>query len=553
MRARDDRGLSTGTVMLALMLLVVLAFTLASLSTTHLQLTTRSNLDIRASNLARSTAALAIARLMENQEFGKSGEVVELETDAGQGLVSFDPEIPRTEDFAASTNNLGGTEAIPGGFGEPVPSETVHIVARGESGGVMRTVEVVLRVPSFPWAVAAGGTVETRRGVLIGSLPEGVWPPPPESELLPADLLANSTDDEAIVLGSDSTILGDVETPGKVKLNGNVSTIKVEGEIRSGTRPAQLPELRAADYDPAASGRSYDDLNSLTDPGQTVVLTGAGRREGDLTISSGLELQGSHLFVDGDLTIRGGLKGNGVLVCTGNVNIESGLTLDGATEVAVVADGHVSLKGNGKASSTVRGLFYAGQGLEAEEMTLVGTLLAGEAASGIELENMSFYAEEPQPVTVSGGGAQSFYLGLETIGRHHTGVIQEVGVLDYSQLSPNTTPLAVLSVQPGPNGGFPMTVTLGGRGGGEQFVVDSEAGLDSLGSRASIFLTGNLPRGQDIDRLAPLQDAIASYDFKAQIGGSSTGEESVSVELFGDISRFLPFEDRVRVVSWLER
>ena len=136
---------------------------------------------------------------------------------------------------------------------------------------------------------------------------------------LPADLLANSTDDEAIVLGSDSTILGDVETPGKVKLNGNVSTIKVEGEIRSGTRPAQLPELRAADYDPAASGRSYDDLNSLTDPGQTVVLTGAGRREGDLTISSGLELQGSHLFVDGDLTIRGGLKGNGVLVCTGNV------------------------------------------------------------------------------------------------------------------------------------------------------------------------------------------------------------------------------------------
>ena len=546
--------MSSGTVMLAVMLLVVLGFTLAGLSTTHLRLTTRANLDIKASNLARSVAALAVSRLMENQELGKNGtEVVELVTEDGRGVVSFEQETPRTDTFARSTNNLGSTESVPGGFGEAVPSDSVHIVALGESGGVVRTVEVVLRVPSFPWAVAAGGTVETRRGVLIGALPEGVWPPPPESELLPADLLANSGDDEAVVLGSDSTILGDVDTPGKVKLSGDPSTIKVEGEIHAGTRPAQLPELKASDYDPADSGRSYDDLNSLADQGQTVVLTGAARREGDLTLNSGLELQGSHLFVDGDLVVRGGLKGSGVIVCTGNVEIDSGLTLDGATEVAVVADGRVVLKGGGKASSTVRGLFYAGQGLEAQEMTLVGTLLAGEAASGIELENMSFYAEEPRPVTVAGAQPIDFYLGLRSTSGRTNGILQEVGVLDYSNLRPGFTPVATVSVRPGSNGGFPLMVTFNGTSGSQQLVYESEADLDSLGIRASLFLGANLARGDDIDRMAPLQAAIEAFDFRGEIVGGSPGEESVSVELFGDISRFLPFEDRVRVVSWLER
>lgn len=79
-------------------------------------------------------------------------------------------------------------------------------MARGESGGVTKTVEAVLRVPPYPWAIASGGKVETRNGVLIGSLPPGVWPAPPIEELLPADLLANSDDSEAIRLGEDSTI-----------------------------------------------------------------------------------------------------------------------------------------------------------------------------------------------------------------------------------------------------------------------------------------------------------------------------------------------------------
>ena len=96
-------------------------------------------------------------------------------------------------------------------------------------------------------------------------------------------------------------------------------------------------------------------------------------------------------------------------------------------------------------------------------------------------------------------------------------------------------------------------VTFNGTSGSQQLVYESEADLDSLGIRASLFLGANLARGDDIDRMAPLQAAIEAFDFRGEIVGGSPGEESVSVELFGDISRFLPFEDRVRVVSWLER
>ena len=417
MNHRHSRGISLGGTLLAVAILAALAATLASLCVTHLRTSRRAESTLHASNLARSAVAAGIAKVLEQQEFGVAQlpeETVTLETPHGKAFLTFNPALADDENMMYSTNNAANSTSASGGQGRVVPANCIHLVARGYSGEVVRQVETVITVPTFPWALAANGDVIIRDGAVVGSLPEGVWPPT-AADLQPADLVSNSTSNTAIVLGSGSRILGDVETPGKVVLSD--STVTVEGQIREAAQPNSLPQMDVRDFDPQAQGLAFDDITGLSSLGQTSVsnssggtssgtaLTGAARHEGALQLNQDIELAGAMLYINGDLTVNGNIEGTGVLVVNGDLTVTSGVTLDGATKVAIVSSGKVSLKGVGPASSSIRGLFYAEGGLMAEEITVVGALIAAGPDAGVELVNSRALSQSM--VTTSSGPTPS--------------------------------------------------------------------------------------------------------------------------------------------------
>ena len=406
--------MTVGGTLLAVAILAALAAALASLCVTHIRTSNHTESALHASNLARSAIAQAIAEVLDNQEYGVGRlpeETVMLETEHGTAYLSFHPEQAQQKGVSHSTNNAAGTTTIEGGQDRVVPANSVHLVAMGTSGGVVRKVETVLSVPSFPWALAANGQVVIRDGAMVGSLPEGVWPPS-LADLEPADLVSNSTSDTAILLGAGSRVLGDVETPGKVVLAD--SSVQVDGQIREAAEPNTLPQMKAEDFDPAVLGIAFDDLTGLsgTDLASTTTaaggttstgftLSGAARHDGDLQVDQDIALTGAVLYVEGDLTVNGNIQGNGIVVVNGDITVSSGVTLDGATKVAIVSAGKVTLRGVGPTSSSIRGLFYAEEGLLAEEITVVGALIAAGPDAGVELVNSRALSQSTVQTTSS--------------------------------------------------------------------------------------------------------------------------------------------------------
>lgn len=355
----------------------------------------RAESGLRASNLARSAISAGVAKVLEDENFGVAqdpAESVFIQTEHGTAFLSFNAGQANQNGVLGSTNNAGGNTSVNGDGGRVVPASSIHLIAKGFSGGVERQVEAVLSVPSFPWALAAGGDIIIRDGAIVGSLPEGVWPPT-QADLLPADLVSNSTSDSSVVLGSGSRVLGDIDSAGRVLLQD--ASVQVDGTISESAGATTLPTMNPQDFDPAALGLAYDDLETVQAALATTAntntgalnLSGATRHTGALTLSQDVQLTGAVLYIEGDLSVNGSVNGSGVLVVDGDVNISSGVTLDGATKVAIVSSGRVNLRGVGPASSSIRGLFYAEQGLHAEEITVVGSMIAGGPSAGVELVN----------------------------------------------------------------------------------------------------------------------------------------------------------------------
>ncbi len=544
-----SRGVSLGGTLLAVSVLSMLAFTLASLCVTHLRLSRQQDRGILASNAARSAISAAIAKVLKENDFGEKAladQVIQVNLGGAEGFLTFHPETAKSRNMPYSTNNLTGTEDALSSDGALVPSGTVHLFALGKSDDTVRRIEAVLRVPPFPWAIASGGRIETKNGVVVGSLPEGASLPVALEDLRPADLLANGTQSNAIFLGSQSTILGDVETPGQVVLGP--SPVDIRGEIRNGSSPVKLPELHPASYDPQTTGLSHFDLNSGQDVDQ---LTGSARASGNLTFPQPLTLENAQLYVDGNLTLQAGVRGTGILVATGDITIRGGAQIEGATELAVVAGGRVRLSGSGQNTSVIRGLFYAELGLEAAELTLVGSLLTGQASTGVDLDRVNVFYEEPPTIAVKDIRSGTFAVGSKTEQGNDGALNHTFEFEEWDETNPNMTQPWFLFILKPTNGDFPVEVAMGS-------------------GRVTLSLQPRVLKGlEDVARYREdLVIALEELDwghgaavphflipsFLAQFDEAFTpSKASPAISLFGEISQFLPIEDRIRVVSWVER
>ena len=545
MGASKLRGVSLGGTLLAVAVLSLLAFTLAGLCVTHLRLTSQQDRGTLASNAARSAISEAISKVLQDPSFGKSrlaSDVVRVETREALGIVTF-----QEDDLPFSTNNLEGTEDVPGADGALVPAATVHLRAVGRSGGTERRIEAVLRLPPFPWAVASGGEIVTRNGVLVAALADDTWPPSTDPEdLLPADLIANGSGSQAIVLGNDSTVLGDVETPGQVVLG--TDKMDIRGEIRAGSTPVELPTLRPSDHDPQTTGASHFEFTE----GDAPEIVGSARAAGDITFSEPLKLSNAQLFVDGDLTLRRGVEGTGMLVATGDITVHSGVQLEGLTELAVISGGRVRLRGAGESRSLVRGFFYAEQGLEAAEITLVGSLLTGSASTGVSLDRVNVLYEEPRTITGQTANipSQTFYIG--TVVPRSDGPFLIAG--EPTTEFPSTEPAFVLDVAP-TGSGYPLTITFSsGHFVGINETIEVAHGEDLERAEGILFNLMSSLAVSDERANYWIENFFEHYPLEDLISGVQgvEGQEGGSIVLSGDISQFLPIEDRIRIVSWVE-
>lgn len=169
-------GLTLGTTLLVVLLVVIMAFTLTASSVHHLHANARLSNGAHARQLADSAIALGLETILVDESFGKDGEAtVEIVSPdwapaGSRAILTFDKEGAEREGIPYSTNNLGSdTDSIPGWNSRTVPASGANLVAEAECRGARRRVEAVLRVPPFPYVIATSGTIRSSGGLLVAA------------------------------------------------------------------------------------------------------------------------------------------------------------------------------------------------------------------------------------------------------------------------------------------------------------------------------------------------------------------------------------------------
>ena len=406
---KRSRGTTFLTTLVFLSVIASLGLALAGLCVQHLSAAASQENRQQSLLLARSAVSLGLSRLMSNTNFGKPAQAGAQEVlqvtlpdnrPGASGRLTFDSQQAEQLGIAYSTNNLEKDQSTRGAGGRSVPQNSVLLIGEGRCGGVVRRVETVLAVPPFPYAVASAGPVDARLGVTIAGLPNSGNPDASGAAWLPADLLSNDSSAQAIFLGSGTSITGNVKAAGTVTLDPNAQqAIKIDGRVTSGAAREKIPHIPLANFDPLVGSAPYTTLTA--DPQGPASLSGVFRRQGNLHCAQGLSMDGGVLYVDGDLSVSGGITGKGLIACTGKLTVQGQSDFQSGNGLAVLAGKDLKVSGSGASGSFFQGLMYTEGSFEADKVTLVGTLVAADETTTrpVVLKNARIF-HDPSPLTV---------------------------------------------------------------------------------------------------------------------------------------------------------
>lgn len=370
-------GTALLTALVATSILLTVGFTAAGVASSNLATTGRLVNAQTARNLAESAITLAIVRL---QKTPAATQPVTVQFSGGQGWLSFD----RNSGQAYSTNNLGSDVSVPGWRDTVVPGQAVHLVGQGRCGGLTHTVEAVVSLNRFRYAVASSGPVCSQGGLLVCSVDDA-------SELdggldqahqEAGSLASNSSDPQAVHLfGPGIDITGDIQATGGIGLGQEVV---VGGALRPHEDPVDLPKLEIATLD--TSGKPGL-VNLPNDQVGRLEIKGFARIDRGLRVGNGLELKNGVLFVDGDLNVTGGLRGNGAVIVTGKTTVSgSGGKLGGDEKLALVSRGSIELTGRPDSYQGLQGLLYTEGDLSSRYLNLAGVFVANHEGQGSRVQ-----------------------------------------------------------------------------------------------------------------------------------------------------------------------
>ena len=352
-------GLPSVMALASLLFLVVLVLLGTTLSS-HGVVCNLEN-KTRARNLAEAAVKRSCLCLRSQPDFGlKPGDgltVILPGNPAGsEGQVAF-------QGPAASLNNLAGQAARSDSRGIPVPAQSALVIGVGRCRSSEVRIEVLLRQAEFPYVLASQGPVESSGATRIGALNTE------SQELLPGDLACNSGMEQAVQLGPQSFVSGDLRSAGGVVLDPQAT---VAGKTFSHASQVDLPHIDLCSFDPL--GRpNCQNLPVLTGNQE---LVGTCRCSTDLQVQGHLELHGASLFVNGNLTVSNGISGSGLLVVMGQTRVQQGIQLESSDRAVLLSAGPVVLTGVGARSSQFHGLVYTEGGFRAEQVSLVGAFIS---------------------------------------------------------------------------------------------------------------------------------------------------------------------------------
>ncbi|MCA9778112.1 MAG: hypothetical protein KC800_15390 [Candidatus Eremiobacteraeota bacterium] len=381
---------AVATVLLVSVVALMLALVIASAAVTQLSVTSRLSNAEKARNAAESAVQAAIAKLMEEPEWGGGDTLNEAEVsftlDGAEARLTFHPLDDAS--VPVSLNNVS-TDTPQYGWGKRlIPAEAVQLVGVGKFNGVTRTVEAIVHTPRFPYVIATSGKFNVEGPLEVGVLPRGSDPNTLDNdELLPGHLASNSAGNPAISLNPEVVVHGDLLTSGHANQGG----AKVWGEVREGDRAKPLPKIDVRSYDPRSRSdvTRYDTLHTLQD-GEPV--SGWNRAE-NLVVNGDLALEAGILFVEGSLTVSGGVKGKGAVITTGPI-IVAHAELEADHQVAMLSQGDITISGqNGK----FRGLVYTEGNFKSNGVQLIGAFVANgrDGKGDVSVEGGGVVALDP--------------------------------------------------------------------------------------------------------------------------------------------------------------
>ncbi len=369
---RRKQGVSLGTTLMVVSIVAMLGLALAASNITHLGLMVRSNNATLALDQARSAVDIALAHLYTDKAYGTNSETVTSQgPDQSAGWVTFDSAEAARLGVSLSLNNLSQNGSNLAPDGQVVPQQGAYLVGVGKANGVTRTVRAVVFLPPYPYAASSDGAIVSLGNLVVGSLQAGQSAATAADQLQPADIASNDGSGQAIDLGPGSTIQGSLRAVGGVQVApGTV----VGGKRLTGQAPLKVPDMQVDSYDPQTLGQLSSTLQASYP--QSATFTGAVRRDGNVSVTGDLALTQALVFVKGDLTISGSVTGEGILVATGDITIGGQTQMQSNNRVAMLSKGKITLAGSGPASSTLRGLVYAENGVSSQQLSVQGAVVA---------------------------------------------------------------------------------------------------------------------------------------------------------------------------------
>lgn len=578
---RRGRGLTLGTALLMVSLIVTLAFSVTSVGVTHLNLTNRSSNSVRALNLARSAVALGYEKLLADSDlrYGADqapGHLLSFAVDDKDG--AFLTFSPTDAGLPVSVNNLQGSQPIAGWGGRVIPRGMAQLVGVGRYHGTERTVEVLLTMPPYPYAIACGGAIKASGGLIIGTVDPNRPAPTGPDDLGPADLVSNDPSATSVQLGPGSRVRGNLKTAGDVELAPATATTqaaRVDGQLTTMGGTSLIPKLEIERLDPGASA---DPL--LAQDVTNLIVAGSSRRQGNLVIDGKLTLNGGLLYVDGNLEAHT-VEGEGTIVVTGQTLINGTTQVASSTGLAFISGGRMELKGAGLNSSRLKGLVYTNHSFKCEQITLEGALVAnGPAGTLNEFVSASVW-KNPEVATVPGEKGEGSPFGFSfTAGYSSTATPAVTPTPDLASATPSGGSTATPVPTPGatatidvidnwathvatsgrtfagritrhPSGGLELELAqLGGSIGAQRLASDSFSEVKEAVYELTRQLCGADPI--DFDSLIEAEYESWRTNNPAVSGGGTT--TTVPPEELPDLnlSELLPPPSRVRIALWRE-
>ncbi|MHB2016030.1 MAG: hypothetical protein ACYCW6_03680 [Candidatus Xenobia bacterium] len=388
------------------MLTSVLAFSLVSGSVMHIRFVSSDNDRQAACQLAESAISATIDRLAQDPTFGASrlpqdNLFLVQSPNGGITWATAPPAKPgsfatvsfsTTASIPFSTNNLQGLTASQGCLGRTVPHGCAHLVAVARCGSLQETVEAMVGVPPFPYALACSGRLQSLGTLDVSSVAGDAHISAQTLDnlgsgaLLPGNIVSNSTAPDAVTL-APAHITGTVEAVGGITLSPGT---KVDGSVLPHHDPVYLPSINV-NVQLLRAGE-FPNVGTVTGGGGDVHLSGLNQ-SGSLTVDGDLYLAQAVVWVNGDLDVKGGLRGQGALFVAGSTRIESCSNLQSDDVACIVSSGDVTLGGKDQHSSYFQGIIYTSGNLNANSVTVLGSAIANASdskAGNITLQDARF-------------------------------------------------------------------------------------------------------------------------------------------------------------------